>query len=103
MALHYSHSLYLLFLTHSPHSRLSLSSLTCSAHARTRYGVVDEILSITAMLQTGGALFYRPKDRAVHADNARTAFNHPMGDHLTLLHIWNECVVAPFVCWRRRR
>eukprot|EP00038_Savillea_parva_P019455 m.27593 g.27593 ORF g.27593 m.27593 type:complete len:1068 (-) comp4427_c0_seq1:179-3382(-) len=55
-----------------------------------KYGVVDEILSITAMLQIGGALFYRPKDRAVHADNARTAFNRPFGDHLTLLHIWNE-------------
>jgi pre-mRNA-splicing factor ATP-dependent RNA helicase DHX16 len=55
-----------------------------------KYGVVEEILSITAMMQIGGALFYRPKDRAVHADNARTAFNRPFGDHLTLLHIWNE-------------
>lgn len=31
-----------------------------------KYGVVEEILAITAMLQIGGALFYRPKDRAVH-------------------------------------
>eukprot|EP00040_Diaphanoeca_grandis_P018270 m.96001 g.96001 ORF g.96001 m.96001 type:complete len:1070 (+) comp26859_c0_seq1:164-3373(+) len=55
-----------------------------------KYGVVEEILSITAMLQIGGALFYRPKDRAVHADNARKAFNKDQGDHITLLHIWNE-------------
>merc|ERR1712166_563508 len=54
------------------------------------YGVVEEILSVTAMLQIGGALFYRPKDRAVHADNARKAFHEPQGDHLTLLRIWNE-------------
>ncbi len=28
-----------------------------------KYGVVEEILSITAMLNIGGALFYRPKDK----------------------------------------
>ena len=28
-----------------------------------KYGVVEEILSITAMLNVGGALFYRPKDK----------------------------------------
>jgi pre-mRNA-splicing factor ATP-dependent RNA helicase DHX16 len=31
--------------------------------ASEKYGVVEEILSITAMLNTGGALFYRPKDK----------------------------------------
>jgi HrpA-like RNA helicase len=28
-----------------------------------KYNVVEEILSITAMLNTGGALFYKPKDK----------------------------------------
>ena len=35
------------------------------------YGVSTEILSICAMLQIGASVFYRPKERAVHADNAR--------------------------------
>ncbi|EGD75232.1 ATP-dependent helicase [Salpingoeca rosetta] len=58
--------------------------------ASEKYGCVEEILSITAMLNTGGALFYRPKDKAVHADTARKNFHRPGGDHLTLLNIWNE-------------
>lgn len=57
-----------------------------------KYGVVEEILSITAMLNIGGALFYRPKDKAVHADNARKNFFRPGGDHLALLTVWNEWV-----------
>ena len=61
-----------------------------------KYEVVEEILSITAMLQIGGALFYRPKDKAVHAENARIAFNHPAGDHMTLLKIWNEWAETEF-------
>ena len=28
-----------------------------------KYNVVEEVLSITAMLNTGGALFYKPKDK----------------------------------------
>jgi HrpA-like RNA helicase len=31
--------------------------------ASEKYGVVEEILTITAMLNIGGALFYRPKDK----------------------------------------
>eukprot|EP00730_Choanoeca_flexa_P019311 TRINITY_DN9428_c0_g1_i1.p1 TRINITY_DN9428_c0_g1~~TRINITY_DN9428_c0_g1_i1.p1 ORF type:complete len:1047 (+),score=367.15 TRINITY_DN9428_c0_g1_i1:142-3282(+) len=58
--------------------------------ASEKYGVVEEILSITAMLNTGGALFYRPKDKGVHADNARENFFRPGGDHLTLLNVWRE-------------
>lgn len=58
--------------------------------ASEQYGCVEEVISITAMLNIGGSLFYRPKDRAVHADNARINFNKPGGDHLTLLNIWTE-------------
>eukprot|EP01147_Barroeca_monosierra_P002717 gene2717-5595_t len=58
--------------------------------ASEKYGCVEELLSITAMLNTGGALFYKPKDKAVHADAARKNFHRPGGDHLTLLNVWNE-------------
>lgn len=61
--------------------------------ASEEYGVVDEIISITAMLSIGGALFYKPKDKAIHADNARINFNRPGGDHLTLLNI---CTIPVF-------
>ena len=55
------------------------------------YGVSTEVLSICGMLQIGASVFYRPKERALHADNARVGFNRPGGDHMTLLHVWN--------CW----
>jgi pre-mRNA-splicing factor ATP-dependent RNA helicase DHX16 len=55
------------------------------------YGVSTEILSICGMLQIGASVFYRPKERALHADNARINFHKPGGDHMTLLHVWN--------CW----
>merc|ERR1719272_2623850 len=48
------------------------------------------------MLSLGGALFFRPKDRKVHADNARKTFNKPGGDHLTLLNVWNQWSEANF-------
>ena len=35
--------------------------------AAEKYGVVEEILSITAMLNIGGALFFRPKDRVIES------------------------------------
>lgn len=53
-------------------------------------GCSAEILSICAMLQIGASIFYRPKERAVHADNARTNFNRPGGDHFTLLYVWDQ-------------
>ena len=41
-------------------------------------GCSTEILSICAMLQIGASIFYRPKERALHADNARVNFNRPV-------------------------
>jgi len=60
--------------------------LICSAG----YGVSEEVLSIAAMLQIGASIFYRPKERAVHADTARQNFHKPGGDHVTLLNVWNQ-------------
>jgi pre-mRNA-splicing factor ATP-dependent RNA helicase DHX16 len=41
------------------------------------------------MLSVGNSIFYRPKDKAVHADQARKNFFRPGGDHLALLAVWN--------------
>ncbi|KAM1322873.1 hypothetical protein ACFX2F_015770 [Malus domestica] len=46
----------------------------------------DEIISIAAMLSIGNSIFYRPKDKQVHADNARLNFHTGnLGDHIALL------------------
>lgn len=42
------------------------------------------------MLSVNGAIFYRPKDKIIHADTARKNFNHPGGDHLSLLNVYNQ-------------
>ncbi|XP_066983091.1 pre-mRNA-splicing factor ATP-dependent RNA helicase DHX16 [Macrobrachium rosenbergii] len=58
--------------------------------AADQYKVVEEILTIAAMLSVNGSIFYRPKDKAIHADTARKNFFHPDGDHLTLMNVYIE-------------
>ena len=61
------------------------------------YGCVDEVLSIIAMLGESGALFFRPKDKKIHADSARARFTiRDGGDHLTLLNIFNQWVDSDY-------
>lgn len=55
-----------------------------------KYGCVLEALTICAMLGIGGTLFYRPKEKAIHADNARKTFAKPGGDPLTLLNVYEQ-------------
>lgn len=55
-----------------------------------KYGCVLEALTICAMLGVGSMLFYRPKDKAIHADNARKTFARPGGDPLTLLNVYDQ-------------
>lgn len=42
------------------------------------------------MLQESGSLFYRPKDKKLHADQARQNFVRAGGDHFTLLNVWEQ-------------
>jgi pre-mRNA-splicing factor ATP-dependent RNA helicase DHX16 len=57
------------------------------------YHCSSEILTIMAMLSIGSSIFFRPKDRAVHADNARMNFARGGGgDHLCLMRCYNEWV-----------
>ncbi|KAJ7366656.1 pre-mRNA splicing factor [Mycena albidolilacea] len=55
-----------------------------------KYVCTDEVLTIIAMLSESGSLFYRPKDKKLHADQARQNFVRPGGDHFTLLNIWEQ-------------
>ena len=48
------------------------------------------------MLSVNNAIFYRPKDKIVHADTARQNFFRPGGDHLTLLNVYNQWAETDF-------
>ena len=62
-----------------------------------KYKCSDEIISIAAMLSVGGSIFYRPKDKQVHADNARMNFHTGnVGDHIALLKVLNLLFFSSF-------
>ena len=54
------------------------------------YKCVDQVVTICAMVSTGNAIFFRPKEKAMHADNARKNFFRPGGDHMMLLNVFNQ-------------
>ena len=58
--------------------------------ASEKYKCSEEILTITAMLSVNNSIFYRPKDKIIHADAARANFFNPQGDHLTLLNVYKQ-------------
>lgn len=58
--------------------------------ASEKYLCTDEVLTIIAMLSESGSLFYRPKDKKLHADQARQNFVRAGGDHFTLLNVWEQ-------------
>uniref|UniRef100_A0A804NPN1 RNA helicase n=4 Tax=Zea mays TaxID=4577 RepID=A0A804NPN1_MAIZE len=59
--------------------------------ASEKYKCSDEIISIASMLSIGNSIFYRPKDKQVHADNARLNFHTGnVGDHIALLNVYNS-------------
>lgn len=55
-----------------------------------KYQCSEEICTICSMLTSGGAIFYRPKDKQVHADNAHKNFHKEGGDHLVLLALYQS-------------
>lgn len=58
--------------------------------ASEKYKCSEEVVTIAAMLSVNSAIFYRPKDKIIHADTARKNFNHLAGDHLSLLNVYNQ-------------
>ncbi|KAL0960804.1 hypothetical protein HGRIS_005820 [Hohenbuehelia grisea] len=55
-----------------------------------KYACTDEVLTIISMLSESSSLFYRPKDKKLHADQARQNFVRAGGDHFTLLNVWEQ-------------
>lgn len=61
-----------------------------------RYKCSEEIVTIAAMLSVNSSVFYRPKDKIIHADTARKNFFHTSGDHLTLMNVYNQWVESDY-------
>lgn len=64
--------------------------------ASEEYHCTEEVLSIVAMLSESASLFFRPKDKKLHADRAKQLFIRPQGDHFTLLNIWEQWVESGY-------
>merc|ERR1719359_280410 len=64
-----------------------LSKMLCQSE---KYKVVDEMVTCCGMLGVSSAIFYRPKEKLIHADNARKNFNKLGGDHLMLLNVYKQ-------------
>ncbi|XP_069571153.1 pre-mRNA-splicing factor ATP-dependent RNA helicase DHX16 [Brachyistius frenatus] len=64
--------------------------------ASEQYKCSEEVLTIAAMLSVNNSIFYRPKDKVVHADNARMNFMVPGGDHLVLLNVYTQWVESGY-------
>jgi pre-mRNA-splicing factor ATP-dependent RNA helicase DHX16 len=77
--------------------------LSKSVIASEGYGCVNEVLSTVSMLSLGASVFYRPKEKAVHADTARLNFARGGGgDHISLLRCyreWAETDYSPSWCF----
>ncbi|XP_065355621.1 pre-mRNA-splicing factor ATP-dependent RNA helicase DHX16 [Calliphora vicina] len=58
--------------------------------ASEKYKCSEELVTIGAMLSVNSSIFYRPKDKIIHADTARKNFNHIHGDHLSLMQVYNQ-------------
>ena len=62
-----------------------------------KFGVSEEIATVAAMVSVGASIFYRPKEKAVHADNAHKAFHMGnVGDHVALLNVFNSWAEANY-------
>jgi len=58
-------------------------------------GCSDEILTIVAMLSVQ-TVFYRPKEKQAQADQKKSKFHQPEGDHITLLAVYEAWKNANF-------
>ncbi|GBG24565.1 ATP-dependent RNA helicase DHX8 [Hondaea fermentalgiana] len=67
--------------------------------AAERYGCVEEALTVAAMLDVNASVFYRPPDKAVHADTARKTFaqgDGAWGDHMVLKAVYDQWAAANY-------
>ena len=62
-----------------------------------KYNCSEEVLTIVAMLSVSNSIFFRPKDKLIHADNAHKNFiKGEEGDHITLLNVFNQWAEAGY-------
>jgi len=61
-----------------------------------KFGCISEVVTIAAMLSVGNSIFYRPKEKSLHADNAKMGFSSKDGDHLTLMNVYTQWEEAGF-------
>ena len=77
-----------------------LASLVVVVPALTQHHMAqcsEEIVTIAAMVSAGSGIFYRPKDKAVFADNAHQNFHRGnVGDHIALLTVYNSWAETAF-------
>jgi pre-mRNA-splicing factor ATP-dependent RNA helicase DHX16 len=69
-------------------------------------GCVDEVITLVAMVQEAGTLFFAPKDKKVAAEHAKARFTSTTastgGDLIAFLNVWNEFVENDYsVLWCR--
>jgi ATP-dependent RNA helicase DHX8/PRP22 len=57
----------------------------------TSFGCSEEMLTIVSMISgvQSGQIFYRPKEKQQQADQKKSKFNDPHGDHVTFLNVFN--------------
>lgn len=58
-----------------------------------KYKCTEEAMTICAMMDVGSSVYFRPKERAIHADTARRNFARGVGangDQLALLNVFNS-------------
>uniref|UniRef100_A0A6G1S622 RNA helicase n=1 Tax=Aceria tosichella TaxID=561515 RepID=A0A6G1S622_9ACAR len=60
------------------------------------YGCSEEVLTIMSMLSVNGSIFFKPKDRAIHAEASRKSFFSVTGDHLMLLKVYNDWAASDY-------
>ena len=58
--------------------------------ASEQFNCSEQVATICSMLSVNSSVFYRPKEKAVHADTARKGFVAPGGDHLVLLKVYEQ-------------
>ena len=58
-------------------------------------GCSEEMLTIISMLSVQ-SVFYRPKEKQQQADQKKSKFHDPHGDHLTLLNVYNGWKTSRF-------
>ena len=61
-----------------------------------KYKCLAEIVTIVAMLGVGNTVFFSPKDKEKHAEQARKSFASLAGDHLTLLRVYKDWEATQF-------